>query len=141
MSLVWKVFHANAQEQEGAAPLYCMVSKFSPTKLGNKNVFLVESHVPSPTFRVLELYVLLPAGARLSGAGAMTASVPPYRRSGKSMLSESSRSARCDNCERGMRDGYKLGMKGFCSCIKADIGGAERSEECCAGSRSLGVSL
>jgi hypothetical protein len=54
-----------------------MVSKFSPTKLGSKKVFLVESHVPSPTVMVLELYVLLPAGDSVSDCGAMTARMPP----------------------------------------------------------------
>ena len=32
-----------------AIPLYRIVAKFNPTRFGNRNVFLVESHVPSPT--------------------------------------------------------------------------------------------
>ena len=47
----------------GAIPLYRMVSKFSPTKFGSKNVLVELSHVPSPTVMVSELYELLPAGA------------------------------------------------------------------------------
>ena len=35
-------------------PLYCIVSKFSPTRFGSKNEFFVKSHVPSPTVMVLE---------------------------------------------------------------------------------------
>jgi hypothetical protein len=50
-----------------------MVSKFNPIRLGRRKVFLVESHVPSPTVKVLELYVLLPGGERVSGEGAITA--------------------------------------------------------------------
>lgn len=30
-------------------PLYRIVAKFNPTRFGSRNVFLVESHVPSPT--------------------------------------------------------------------------------------------
>ena len=44
-------------------PLYRIVAKFNPTRLGSRNVFLVESHVPSPTVNVFEEYELLPAGA------------------------------------------------------------------------------
>lgn len=32
----------------------CIVAKFSPWRLGRRKVFLVESHVPSPTNMVLE---------------------------------------------------------------------------------------
>ena len=53
-------------------PLYCMVSKFTPIKLGRRNVFLVKSQVPSPTVRVSDEYELDPAGDKLS-AGAMMA--------------------------------------------------------------------
>lgn len=41
-----------------------MVSKFRPTKFGNRNVFLCESHVPSPTNMVPELYELVPGADR-----------------------------------------------------------------------------
>ena len=40
-----------------------MVAKFNPTRLGNRKVFLSESHVPSPTCSVFEEYELLPGGA------------------------------------------------------------------------------
>lgn len=40
-----------------------MVSKFRPTRLGRRNVFLSVSHVPSPTNIVFEVYLLLPGGA------------------------------------------------------------------------------
>ena len=30
-------------------PLYRIVAKFNPTRFGSRNVFLVVSHVPSPT--------------------------------------------------------------------------------------------
>ena len=40
-----------------------MVSKFKPTRLGSKYVFLEESHVPSPTYIVSDEYMLLPGGA------------------------------------------------------------------------------
>ena len=32
-----------------AIPLYRIVAKLNPTRFGSKNVFFVESHVPSPT--------------------------------------------------------------------------------------------
>lgn len=51
-------------------PLYRIVSKFSPIRLGKRNVFRWESHVPSPTCKVLDEYVLLPGGAN-SGEGDM----------------------------------------------------------------------
>jgi hypothetical protein len=53
-------------------PLYCVVSKLRPTKLGNKKVFFVKSHVPSPTVIVSESYVAVP-GADSPSAGAMMA--------------------------------------------------------------------
>jgi hypothetical protein len=37
------------------SPLYCMVSKFKPIRLGSRKVFLVKSQVPSPTTSVSEL--------------------------------------------------------------------------------------
>jgi hypothetical protein len=40
--------------------------------LGNKKSFFVASQVPSPTYKVFDEYVLLPAGDRLS-VGAITA--------------------------------------------------------------------
>jgi hypothetical protein len=50
-----------------------MVAKFSPIRFGSRKSFLVESHVPSPTLMVSELYELLPGGESVSGDGAMTA--------------------------------------------------------------------
>ncbi len=44
-------------------PLYWVVARLNPTRLGSRNVFFVASHVPSPTFIVFEVYELLPAGA------------------------------------------------------------------------------
>ncbi len=35
-------------------PLYCIVSKLRPTRFGSRKVFLVKSHVPSPTVMVFE---------------------------------------------------------------------------------------
>lgn len=55
-------------------PLYCIVSKFNPTKFGNRNVFLDASQVPSPTYIVFEEYMLLPGGDRLS-SGAITTAI------------------------------------------------------------------
>ena len=51
-------------------PLYRMVSKFSPTRFGSKNVFRCESQVPSPTYMLLDEYELLP-GCDSCAAGAM----------------------------------------------------------------------
>lgn len=45
------------------APLYRIVSKFTPMRLGSKNVSRSLSHVPSPTCSVFEEYVLLPGAA------------------------------------------------------------------------------
>ena len=59
-------------------PLYCIVLKLRPCKLGNRNVFRCESHVPSPTYIVGELYVLLPGGASC-GEGDMMANSMPTR--------------------------------------------------------------
>ena len=36
-------------------PLYRIVAKFKPTRLGSKKVFSVASHVPSPTTIVFEV--------------------------------------------------------------------------------------
>jgi len=44
-------------------PLYLIVAKFNPTKLGSRKLSLPASHVPSPTCIVAELYELLPGGA------------------------------------------------------------------------------
>ena len=38
----------------GVIPLYRIVAKFNPTRFGSRKVFLVESHVPSPTVIVFE---------------------------------------------------------------------------------------
>lgn len=54
-------------------PLYWVVARLSPTRLGSKKVFLDASHVPSPTFIVFEVYELLPAGASC-GEGDIVAS-------------------------------------------------------------------
>lgn len=51
-------------------PLYRIVSKLTPTKFGSRKVFLVKSHVPSPTTIVSEEYELDPGGDKVS-AGAM----------------------------------------------------------------------
>ena len=52
-------------------PFALMVSKLTPMRGGNRNVFLEKSHVPSPMLMVSELYVAEPAGDKTSGAGAM----------------------------------------------------------------------
>ena len=52
-------------------PFALMVSKLTPTRGGNRKVFLEKSQVPSPTLMVSELYVAEPAGDKLSAAGAM----------------------------------------------------------------------
>lgn len=44
--------------------MYRIVSKLTPIKLGSRKVSRPESQVPSPTCRVLDAYVLLPAAAR-----------------------------------------------------------------------------
>jgi len=44
-------------------PLYLIVAKFKPWRLGSRKVFRCESQVPSPTNIVGEVYVLLPGGA------------------------------------------------------------------------------
>lgn len=41
-----------------------MVSKLSPIRFGSRNVSRPVSHVPSPTCKVFEAYVLLPGGVR-----------------------------------------------------------------------------
>lgn len=43
-------------------PLYWVVARLNPTRLGRRNVLRVASHVPSPTVIVFEEYELLPAG-------------------------------------------------------------------------------
>lgn len=66
----WSIQFLNVSgkvEEATNLPLYLMVAKLSPTKFGSKNVFLVVSQVPSPTVIVLEVYVLLPAGAMPGG--------------------------------------------------------------------------
>jgi hypothetical protein len=52
--------------------LYRIVSKFNPIRFGNRKLFRVKSHVPSPTCIVLEEYDADPGGDRVS-AGAMMA--------------------------------------------------------------------
>lgn len=54
-------------------PLYLIVSKFNPIKLGSRKSFRDASHVPSPTYMVFDEYVLLPAGERLSRGAMSTA--------------------------------------------------------------------
>jgi len=56
------------------SPLYRIISKLNPTRFGSRNVFLVKSHVPSPTTMVFESYVATPGGdMSSSGVGAMMA--------------------------------------------------------------------
>lgn len=46
------------------SPLYRIVSKFSPIRLGNKKVSRPVSQVPSPTCSVFDEYVLPPAAVK-----------------------------------------------------------------------------
>ncbi len=69
-----KRFHVELECTCGI-PLYWVVARLRPTRLGSRNVFFVASHVPSPTDIVPEVYELLPAGASC-GDGGM---VPSYR--------------------------------------------------------------
>jgi len=39
-----------------------MVSKLRPWRFGSRKVFRWESHVPSPTYMLLEEYTLVPGG-------------------------------------------------------------------------------
>lgn len=57
-------------------PLYRIVSKFTPIKLGSRNVSLVKSHVPSPTWSVFDAYELLPGEASVSGILVVSVEVP-----------------------------------------------------------------
>ena len=57
-----KEFYQN--RQCSYLPLYRIVSKLTPIKLGSKKVSRPESQVPSPACRVFDEYVLLPAAAR-----------------------------------------------------------------------------
>ena len=64
------------KEREGREdnkPLYLIVSKFKPTRFGSRKSLRVASHVPSPTYMVFELYVLLPGGERLSWGAIVAA--------------------------------------------------------------------
>lgn len=72
--------HYNRNQNDGAVPLYCMVAKFRPTRFGNKKSFLSESQVPSPTYMVLEEYVLLPAGLSESVIAATKLPIAARRR-------------------------------------------------------------
>jgi len=58
---------------EDNKPLYLIVSKFKPTRFGSRKSLRVASHVPSPTYMVFELYVLLPGGERLSWGAIVAA--------------------------------------------------------------------
>jgi len=66
-------------------PLYRMVSKLSPTRLGSRKVFLDVSQVPSPTVIVSEEYELLPAGVSC-GDGDMVNDSSPARCTGVLLL-------------------------------------------------------
>lgn len=46
-------------------PLYRIVSKLRPWRLGSRNEFFSKSQVPSPTVKVLDEYELDPGGERL----------------------------------------------------------------------------
>lgn len=54
----------NASTERSDEPLYRIVSKFTPIRLGSRKVSRCESHVPSPTWSVFDEYVLLPGGVR-----------------------------------------------------------------------------
>ena len=54
-----------------------MVSKFGPARFGSRNVFLVKSHVPSPTVMVSDEYSADP-GADSPSADAMLATSPCF---------------------------------------------------------------
>ena len=43
-------------------PLYWVVARLNPTRLGRRKSLREESHVPSPTDIVFEVYELLPGG-------------------------------------------------------------------------------
>ena len=58
----------------GDVPLYCVVARFRPCKLGSKKVFLWESQVPSPTYMVLDEYAPLPGADRPDMVAASRAS-------------------------------------------------------------------
>ena len=73
----------------GSGPLYLIVSKFKPTRFGSRKSLRLASHVPSPTYMVFELYVLLPGGERLS-CGAIVS--PQFRRSSSPLLPDGSAS-------------------------------------------------
>lgn len=59
-------------------PLYRIVAKFNPTRFGNRKLLRWVSHVPSPTYIVLESYVLLPGGAK-SGEGDIDSGIERAR--------------------------------------------------------------
>ena len=61
------------RRREGVKPLYLIVSKFKPTRFGSRKSLRVASHVPSPTYMVFEVYVLLPGGERLSWGAIVAA--------------------------------------------------------------------
>ena len=69
----WSHNWISGRGSEGCVPLYRIVSKFSPTRLGSKKSLRFESQVPSPTYNVFEEYVLEPAGDRPSWGAMRTA--------------------------------------------------------------------
>lgn len=71
-------------------PLYCIVAKFSPIKLGRRNVSRSESHVPSPTCKVFEAYVLLPAAVSPESEGIMSYPMLFSPATGNRMFSQNS---------------------------------------------------
>jgi hypothetical protein len=75
-SLLYLFCKLEGKEREGGEdnkPLYLIVSKFKPTRFGSRKSLRVASHVPSPTYMVFELYVLLPGGERLSWGAIVAA--------------------------------------------------------------------
>lgn len=55
-----------------AIPLYRIVSKLRPWRLGSRNEFFSKSQVPSPTVKVLDEYELDPGGERLFAMAGKT---------------------------------------------------------------------
>src|SRR4051812_4128343 len=53
-------------------PLYRIVSKLRPWRLGSRNEFFSKSQVPSPTVKVLDEYELDPGGERLFAMAGKT---------------------------------------------------------------------
>lgn len=84
--------------------MYCIVSKFNPTRLGSRNVFLVKSHVPSPTTMVLDEYEADPGGESES-AGAMVGKLASLLARAAPVEFEGLDSVRVEECQRCL-NGY-----------------------------------